>query len=115
MSTSGRPAAASSAATMAADCRRYGAAAGSPDTDGIRTRRSRSARTDGRTCCTAWSRVMNWTLPQAGCRRGPTVSGPLGRVEAEVGGEALGYLQGHGQVGVADDDHAVGDEGGPPV
>ena len=29
--------------------------------------------------------------------------------------EAVGHLDDAGELGVADDDHAVGDEGGPPV
>src|SRR5215470_16252135 len=52
-STSGSPAARSSAATSRALAARCGAAAGSADTDGIRTSRSRSPRTEGSTCATA--------------------------------------------------------------
>ena len=64
-STSGRPASRSKAATSPALARRCAAAAGSADTDGIRTSRSRPARTDGRTRRTAdasW-RVPRWSGP----------------------------------------------------
>ena len=53
---------------------------------------------------------MDPTLPQ---RR--VAAAGSGGVEAEVGGEAAGHFLGLRQVGVADDDHAVGDQGGAPV
>ena len=66
------------AAALAQTC---GAASGSADTDGIRTSRSRSARTDGRTCRTASLRrtVMDRTLrpglsPRTGAGRRRTAA-----------------------------------------
>src|SRR5206468_2837688 len=105
-STSGSPASRSSPAVVAALAQTFRAASGSADTDGIRTSRSRSARADGRISRTAlpMSAVMVRTLP----------SRLLGE-QVQVGGEAAGHLHGPVQVGVADDDHAVGDQGGPPV
>ena len=115
---------ASRAATSRALARRCGAAAGSADTDGIRTSRSRSARTDGRTCRTA-----------VACQRCSGSPGPYPDATGRSGGRGLnqprhrrlswrtgaarrrsgGPSPAPWQLGVADDHHAVGDDGGPPV
>src|SRR5215472_6851229 len=112
----GRPAAHSSAATSRALARRYGAAAGTADTEGIRTSRSRSARTEGSTSRTADAsrpfpgpgEAISRTLPG-----GPAAGSP--GVQVQFGGEPLGHFYRLSQLRVADDDHPVGDRDGPPV
>ena len=62
---------------------------------------------------------MHWdktkTLHSHGPPPGPGNAPDSAREQVQVGGEALGHLRGPGQLGVADDYHAVGDKGGPPV
>src|SRR5260370_32446262 len=110
-STSRRPADASSVATSSALRRRWGAAAGPADTDGIRTRRSRSARTDGKTCWTAWSRVMLRRYLRKRRGRGGRASGGG---EAEAGGGAGGPGGGLGEARVPGQGPAGGAQGGAP-
>ena len=125
------PAARSSAATSRALAARCGAAAGSADTDGIRTSRSRSARTDGstphrrreplllglpraRSCPWAITR----TLPASPGRPGAPALGMRpgsARVQVQSPRRTAPSSRWSCQLRVADDDHPVGDGDGPPV